>query len=137
MAKSRKQKNFNLGVFRALFAENWQNQILSKNLVLLVLSILRPPNQRPNQDSCTHVRWRDLQNSQRLEAVTAQKMKFPIKCFFSKCDQTRSIQRILSLLLNKYLMENFIFFAVLFLLLQHSHPIKLQNSFFSDNSRSS
>ena len=37
---------------------------------------------------------------------TAEKMKFPIKDFLSKCDQIRSF------LLKKSLMENFIFFAV-------------------------
>ena len=42
---------------------------------------------------------------------TAQKMKFSIKDFFSKCDQIRS-QRIWTYLLKKYLMENFIFCAV-------------------------
>ena len=41
--------------------------------------------------------------------LTAQKMKFSIKDFFSKCDQTSSFLRIWSHLLNKSLMENFIF----------------------------
>ena len=40
---------------------------------------------------------------------TAQKLKFSIKDFFSKCDQTRSFLRIWSYLLKKSLMENFIF----------------------------
>ena len=39
----------------------------------------------------------------------AQKMKFSIKDFFSKCDQIRSFLRIWSHLLKKSLMENFIF----------------------------
>ena len=43
---------------------------------------------------------------------TAQKMKFSIKYFFSRCDQIRSFLRIWSNLLNKSLMENFIFCAV-------------------------
>ena len=43
---------------------------------------------------------------------TAQKMKFCIKDFSSKCDQTRSFLRIWSHLLEKFLMENFIFCAV-------------------------
>ena len=49
--------------------------------------------------------WRpDRDNS------TAQKMKFSIKGFFSKCDQIRRKLRIwLSYLLKKSLMENFIF----------------------------
>ena len=44
---------------------------------------------------------------------TAQKMKFTIKGFFSKCDQIRSFLRIWSRLLKKSLMENSIFCAVL------------------------
>ena len=45
-------------------------------------------------------------------ANTTQKMKFPIKDFFSKCDQIRSFLRIWSYLLKKFLMENVIFLAV-------------------------
>ena len=40
-------------------------------------------------------------------------MKFSIKDFFSNFDQIRSKLRIWSYLLNKYLMENFIFCTVL------------------------
>ena len=40
---------------------------------------------------------------------TAQKMKFSIKDFFSKCDQIRSFLRICAHLLKKSLMEKFIF----------------------------
>ena len=43
--------------------------------------------------------------------TTAQKMKFSIKDFFSKCDQIRRKLRIWSHLLKKSLMENFIFCA--------------------------
>ena len=43
---------------------------------------------------------------------TAQKMKFSIKDFFSKCDQIHSFLWICSYLLNKSLMENFIFCVV-------------------------
>ena len=43
---------------------------------------------------------------------TAQKMKFSIKYFFSKCDQIRSKLRIRSRLLKKSLMENLIFCTV-------------------------
>ena len=39
-------------------------------------------------------------------------MKFPIKDFFSECDQIRSFLRIWSHLLKKSLMGNFIFCAV-------------------------
>ena len=44
--------------------------------------------------------------------TTAQKMKFAIKDFFSKCDQIRSFLRICSHLLKKSLMENSTFRAV-------------------------
>ena len=40
-------------------------------------------------------------------------MKASIKDFFSKCDQIRKKLRICSHLLKKFLMENFIFCAVL------------------------
>ena len=40
------------------------------------------------------------------------KIKFSIKDFFSKCDQFRRELRIRSHLLKKFLMENFIFCAV-------------------------
>ena len=43
---------------------------------------------------------------------TAQKTKFSIKGFFSKCDQIGSLLRVWSHLLKKSLMENFIFCAV-------------------------
>ena len=47
-----------------------------------------------------------------LRSNTAQKMKFSIKDFFSKCDQIRSLLRIWSHLLKKSFVENFIFCAV-------------------------
>ena len=40
-------------------------------------------------------------------------MRFSIKDFFCKCDQIPSFLRIWSHLLNKYLIENFVFCAVL------------------------
>ena len=46
--------------------------------------------------------------------ITAQKMKFFIKDFLSKCDQIWSFLRIWSHLLKKSLMENFVFCAVNF-----------------------
>ena len=43
---------------------------------------------------------------------SAQKMKFSIKGFSSKCDQIRRRLRIWSHSLEKSLMKNFIFYAV-------------------------
>ena len=51
-----------------------------------------------------------------LHHVTAQKMKYSIREFFSKYDQIRRKLRIWSHLLKKFLMENFNFCAVLFTL---------------------
>ena len=60
--------------------------------------------------------WRDCVMSHSTQTmawiITAQKMKFSIKDFFSKCDQIRSFLRIWSHLLKKSLIENFIFCAV-------------------------
>ena len=54
-----------------------------------------------------------------LKSFTAQKMKFSIKDFFSKCHQIRSFLRIWSDLLKKSLMENFIFLCSVFKVLCH------------------
>ena len=43
---------------------------------------------------------------------TAQKIKFSIKDFFSKCDQIRMKLQIWQHLLKKSLMKNFIFYAM-------------------------
>ena len=47
-----------------------------------------------------------------MSTITAQKMKFSIKDFFSKCDQIHSLLRIWPHLLKKSLMENIIFCAM-------------------------
>ena len=47
-----------------------------------------------------------------LDFTTAQKMKFSVKDFFSKCNQIRRKPWIWSPLLKKSLMENFIFYGV-------------------------
>ena len=56
--------------------------------------------------------WVSVENFQAQN--TAQKMKFSIKDFFSKCDQVRSFRRIWSHLPKKSLIENFIFCAMEF-----------------------
>ena len=50
--------------------------------------------------------------SQSYGYLTAQKLKFSMKDFFSKCDHIRRKMWIWSHLLKKSLMENFIFCAV-------------------------
>ena len=63
-----------------------------------------------NQVICKHCISQSLESS--LMNFTAQKMKFPIKDFFSKCDQICRKLWIWSHLLKKSLVENFIFCAV-------------------------
>ena len=46
-----------------------------------------------------------------MNIITALKMKFSIKDFFSKCDLIRQKQQIWLNLLKNSLMENFIFFC--------------------------
>ena len=53
-----------------------------------------------------------LSSDYTAETRTAQKMKFCIKSFFSKCGQIWSFSRIWSHLLNEFLMENCIFCIV-------------------------
>ena len=50
--------------------------------------------------------------TQKIKDNIAQKLKFSIKDFFSKCDQIGRFLRIWPHLLKKFLMENFIFCAV-------------------------
>ena len=52
-------------------------------------------------------------NSLECSRYTAQKMKYSIKDFFSKCDQIRRKLQIWSQLLKKSLMKNFIFCVVI------------------------
>ena len=59
------------------------------------------------------VEVRRLKNFKYCKTFTAQKMKFSIKDFFSKCDQIRGKLWIWSHSLKKSLMENFIFYAVI------------------------
>ena len=53
-----------------------------------------------------------IENIPHSRRITAQKVKFSIKDFFSKCDQICSFLLIWSYFLKKSLMENFIFCAV-------------------------
>ena len=54
----------------------------------------------------------NLSGETNIIIITAQKMKFSNKDFFSKCDHIRSFLRMWSHLLQKSLMWNFIFCAV-------------------------
>ena len=61
-------------------------------------------------------------NISHFKIYTAQKMKISIKDFFSKYDQIRIFLRICLHVLNKSLIENLIFCAVLSQLI-HSVPL--------------
>ena len=73
-------------------------------------------------NTCIKVRANEMQVAYPLEGkwadgmceqkLIAEKMKFSIKNFFSKCGQSRRFLRIWSPLLKKSLMGNFIFCAV-------------------------
>ena len=64
--------------------------------------------------------------------LTAQKGKFSTKDFFSKCDQSHRFLRILSHLLKKSSMENFIFCALHLILLSKYYFILSNNIIFSE-----
>ena len=57
--------------------------------------------------------------------ITAQKIKFSIEDFFSKCDQIRRKLRIWSHLLKKSLTENFIFMQCIWLA-NHRNVFRIQ-----------
>ena len=57
----------------------------------------------------SHVTWPHFWSN--VTNYTAQKMKFSVKDFFSKCDQIRMKRRIWLNLLKKFLIENFFFCA--------------------------
>ena len=65
--------------------------------------------------------------------VTAQKIKFSVNDFFSKCEQVRSFLRICSHLLKKSLTEHFIFLCSVFRkkLSQISFKNSSKSGFFS------
>ena len=73
-----------------------------------------------NKKSLKYFTWnQSLKLFERLEIEnTAQKMKFSIRDFFSKCQQISSLLRICSHMLKESLMKNLIFRAVN---IQHSH----------------
>ena len=55
------------------------------------------------------IQFRDILRPYQISMITAQKIKFYVKDFFSKCDQIRSFLRLWSHLLKKSLMKNYIF----------------------------
>ena len=97
----------------------WCKLLLNSRQYKFCASLLQKPNilLRSTKISCTQTSVSQYSKKERIESlyfpkewyITAQKMKFSIKDFFSKCDQIRSFLRILSHLLKKSLMENFIF----------------------------
>ena len=86
----------------------------NRQITMSFLRFQKWPFKQKNPSLFRPLYWNtvDLQNIMcRVARIIAQKMKFSIKYFFSKCDQIRNFLRIWSHLLNKYIMENFIFCA--------------------------
>ena len=69
--------------------------------------------------------YKNRKITQNQQTNTAQKIKFSIRDFFSKCDQIRSFLRILTHLLQKSLVEKFFFCAVKKKILTSANPIAL------------
>ena len=91
---------------RAVFFQNQGTFFFDKiNVVFYIFQ--KTQGRPPPLVACLN---RDISKS--LKKDTAQKMKFSIQNFFSKCDQIRSFLCMWSHLLKKSLMENFIFCAV-------------------------
>ena len=65
--------------------------------------------------ACRFILFSICLGQMKVKISTAQKMKFSIKDFFSKCDEIQRKLRIWSHLLKKSWMENFIFCAMKFL----------------------
>ena len=78
----------------------FSNSLITENLIIFYFFFL--------QELSWYVKWH-------RHITTAQKLKFSIKDFFSKCNKIRSFLWIWSHLLKKSLMENFIFWALNFL----------------------
>ena len=72
-----------------------------------------------------------------INIFTAQKMKFSINDFSSKCDQIRSFLRIWPHLLEKSLIENFIFCAVFMGIWKKTQKIELRPLVSEDESEQS
>ena len=72
-----------------------------------------------------------------INIFTAQKMKFSINDFSSKCDQIRSFLRIWPHLLEKSLIENFIFCAVFMGIWKKNQKIELRPLVSEDESEQS
>ena len=94
-----------------IFAEsNWLKRIMGNWYINHFISIFHL--HKPRKSQKTRGFLTSLEGYRMETPVTAQKkMKFSIKNFFSKCDQTRSFLRSWSHLLKKSFMENSIFCA--------------------------
>ena len=97
----------------------------TQNSIMPIISVeWHPTNLSPQEKSVANT-------NTSLTNPTAQKMRFSIKDFFSKCDQIRRFLWIWSHVLKKSLLENFIFCAVswrqptkFFLQISHENGLK-------------
>ena len=72
----------------------------------------RMENQTKEKQAVQFLTWRHPEKTHNGSSYMTQKIRFPIKDFFSKCKYIRSFLRIWSNILKKFLVENFIFCAV-------------------------
>ena len=72
-----------------------------------IYSLENPP-QEDNPQFWEKAKHYNVDDYGKVMTISAQKMKFSIKNFFSKCDQIRSFMQIWSHLLKKPLIENFL-----------------------------
>ena len=73
-------------------------------------------------DVCSYVYFSGFFSETYARGSTAQKLKFPIKDFFSNCDQIRSFLADLVIFTEEILMENFIFCCWAVIILDNSMP---------------
>ena len=102
------KRDSNTGVFQGIY-KILKNTFFTEHFRSSILDVSERSLHVHFKSSAHLDRW---QTTAKSIYVTAQKMKFSIKDFFSKCDQIRSFLRIWSRLLEKSLMESFIFCAV-------------------------
>ena len=108
-----------LSSYEESITRKWQQSNIFSNHIKLMLLRNRSSTKRPSRYvKFFDAHFRECEKlvksliSNCLINFAAQKMRFSIKDFFSKCEQIRRKPRIWSLLLKKSLMENFIFCAV-------------------------
>ena len=109
---SRQEVSCKTGVLKKFAKVTWKYLLLQHQQKRTFYKLLLSHEKiAPFPQGLKIMEWKTELND-RIIIHTTQKMTFSIKDFFSKYDKTHSFLRILSYLLRKSLMENFIFCAV-------------------------